>query len=299
MTAKNKKSIALVLSSGGSKGLAQIGVINELEREGFEITSISGSSIGSVIGGLYAMGKLKEYTDWVKTLDRRAVWGLLDFTVSKSGLLKGEKVFEKMKTFIPDVPIEDMNIPFSAVAADILNEKEVVFTSGSYYDAVRASISIPDIFTPVKYEDTILVDGGVLAPVPIEFVERHENDIVVVVNLYGDGNEAVSTPVKHEQSEKSVNILQSLRKLISSGDKRDIGFFTLFDVTTKAMIHRIAKQSIAYHKPEIVINIPSNSASTFDFHKADELIEIGENAARKSIDKYFKDNRYYFERRSS
>ena len=95
-----KKPVALVLSSGGSKGLAQIGVINELEKKGFQITSVSGSSIGSVMGGLYAMGKLPEFTVWVKTLDRKTIWGLMDFTLTTHGLLKGEKVFDKMKIFI-------------------------------------------------------------------------------------------------------------------------------------------------------------------------------------------------------
>ena len=159
MTEKIKKPVSLVLSSGGSKGLAHIGVINELEKQGFLITSVSGSSIGSVIGGIYAMGKLPEYTNWVKTLNQKAIWGLMDFTVSTNGLLKGEKVIEKMRTFIPDMPIEKMNIPFAAVATDILNEKEVVFRSGSFYEAIRASVAIPTIITPVKYKDTILVDG--------------------------------------------------------------------------------------------------------------------------------------------
>ena len=152
-----KQKVALVLSSGGSKGLAQIGAIQELERQGFEITSISGSSIGAVIGGLYAMGKLTDYTDWIKTLNKKLIWGLMDFTFSTSGLLKGIKVFEKMKTFIPDMPIEEMKIPFTAIATDIINQEEVIFTSGSFYDTVRASVSIPTIITPVKYHDTVYV----------------------------------------------------------------------------------------------------------------------------------------------
>ncbi len=127
-----KKSVALVLSSGGSRGLAQIGVINELERQGFNITSVSGSSRGAVIGGLYAMGKLEEYAKWVSTFNIRDVWGFMDFTLTMNGLLKGERVFDKMRTFIPDMNIEEMQIPFSAVATDIINEKEMIFTTGSF-----------------------------------------------------------------------------------------------------------------------------------------------------------------------
>ena len=286
---KTKKSIALVLSSGGSKGLAHIGVIKELEKHGFKISSISGSSIGAVVGGLFAMGKLTEYTNWVKALDKRAVWGLMDFTISTNGLLKGERVLDEMKAFIPDLPIEKMNIPFAAIASDILNEKEVVFTSGSYYEAIRASISIPSILTPVKYKDTILVDGGVLDPVPVEYVKRNDNDILVVVNLFGDAEEKAKKIDLYDEnttSGKIKGIIKSITNLISSGDRRSIGYFSLFDITTSAMVHKIAKHNIARHQPDILINIPKNSASTFDFHKAEELIKIGEDVANKAILEY-------------
>ncbi|MEP2671098.1 MAG: patatin-like phospholipase family protein [Cyclobacteriaceae bacterium] len=155
-----KRKVSLVLSSGGSRGLAHIGAINELEKQGFEIYSISGSSIGAVVGGLHAMGKLPEYTYWVKTINRPVIWGLLDFAFSTSGLLKGDKVFDKMKTFIPDMNIEEMSIPFAAVATDLLNEREMIFKSGSFYEAIRASVAIPTVFTPVMYKNLLLVDGG-------------------------------------------------------------------------------------------------------------------------------------------
>jgi NTE family protein len=294
MTERIKKPVSLVLSSGGSRGLAHIGVINELEKQGFHISSVSGSSIGSVIGGLYAMGKLPEYTNWVKTLNRKGVWGLMDFTVSTNGLLKGEKVFDKMRTFIPDVPIEEMNIPFAAVATDILNEEEVVFTSGSFYEAIRASVAIPTIITPVKYKDTILIDGGVLNPVPIEHVSRHKNDILVVVNLYGQRkNEIKKSNVIENKNQASVKIkglLKSISKLISSGDRRSLGYFSLLNVSVLAMVHKIAKQNIEISQPDILINIPYESSRTFDFHNAEKLIEMGENAASKEISKYLKSN---------
>jgi len=286
-----KKTVALVLSSGGSKGLAQIGVINELEKHGFQISSVSGSSIGSVIGGLYAMGKLPEFTEWVKTLDRKTIWGLMDFTLTTHGLIKGEKVFDKMKTFIPDVNIEEMNVSFVAVATDIINEKEVVFNSGSFYEAIRASIAIPTIITPAKYKDTILIDGGVLNPIPIEQVARKNNDILVVVNLYGDkkaGFEKTGLSEKNGNSSKLNGLMKTLTKLGVSGDKRSLGYYSLLTATTSAMIHKIAKQNIEKFKPDILINIPYDSSDTFDFHKAEELIKIGEIAANKAISKYLK-----------
>jgi len=294
MTEKIKKPVSLVLSSGGSKGLAHIGIINELEKQGFQITSVSGSSIGSVIGGIYAMGKLPEYTNWIKTLNQKAIWGLMDFTVSKNGLLKGEKVIEKMRTFIPDMPIEEMNIPYAAVATDILNEKEVVFRSGSFYEAIRASVAIPTIITPVKYQDTILVDGGVLNPVPIEYVTRNDNDILIVVNLYGERKDEIKKSnlieAKNQTSTKLESLVKNISKLISSGDRKSLGYFSLVNASTLAMVHKLAQQNIKIHKPDILINIPYDSSKTFDFHKAEKLIEIGENAASKEISNYLKTN---------
>jgi len=281
-----KQSVALVLSSGGSRGLAHIGAVNKLEEYGFKISSVSGSSIGSVIGGVYAMGKLREYSEWLKTLDRKAVWGLIDFTLTSSGLLKGERVFDKMKTFIPDMNIEDMNIPFAAVATDILNEKEVVFTKGSFYKAARASIAIPAILTSVKYKGSILVDGGVLNPIPIEYVARNNDDILVVVNLYGD-RKAEAKKIKHDHDYHNA-ILNKFSKLIVTGDRHSLGYISLLKSSSSAMVKRIAQLNIELFKPDILINIPHDSAATFDFHKADKLINIGAEAANKVIEQYLK-----------
>ncbi|RLD89821.1 MAG: patatin [Bacteroidetes bacterium] len=279
-----KNKVALVLSSGGSKGLAHIGAINVLEKNGFQITSVSGSSIGSVMGGLYAMGELPRYTEWVRTLNKKAIWGLMDFAISTQGLLKGETVFNKMKTFIPDRNIEEMNIPFSAIATDLINEKEVVFNQGSFYEAVRASVAIPTVFTPVKYQDTILVDGGVLNPVPIDYVKRSEDDLLVVVNLYGD---KIEKHIQKEENSKSVTLINKLINLIYSGDKRNSGYFSLLNETTSTMIHRLAKLSIEKHQPDIVVNISADAAGTFDFFKADELIQLGEDATNLAINNYY------------
>ena len=290
-----KQKVSLVLGSGGAKGLAHIGVIEELEKQGFEISSISGSSIGSVYGGLYAMGKLSEYTKWVTTLDKLSIWDLMDFTISSNGLLKGEKVFSKMKTFIPDLLIENMDIPFTAVATDILNKKEVIFTSGSYYKAIRASVAIPTLITPVKFEDTFLVDGGVLNPVPIDYVKRINGDILVVVNLYGEKDNVIENPIIKESDSQTFAYLngffKSISKLISSGDKNSLGYFSLITATTSAMVNKLAKHAIEKHQPDIVINIPHNSSNTFDFDKADKLIELGRKAAKKEISNYLNSNK--------
>lgn len=283
---EDKKDIALVLSSGGAKGIAHIGAIEELQRLGYNITSVSGSSIGAVIGGLLAMGRLEDYSKWVKTLDRSAVWGLMDFSITSGGLLKGERVFDKMKEFISDVNIEDMQIPFAAVASDVLNKKEVVFEKGSYYEAVRASIAIPAMLTPVKYNGTFLVDGGILNPVPIEYVSRKKDDLLVVVNLYGN------TPRKAESAHESKDrknkedeggIFETLSNLVDTGDKKSLGYMSLLTTSSAAMVQKLAKMNIERHNPDILIDIPADSANTFDFHRADEMIKLGADAAKKVL----------------
>lgn len=283
---ENKKNIALVLSSGGAKGIAHIGAIEELQRQGFHITSVSGSSIGAVIGGLVAMGRLEDYTNWIKTLDRRSVWGLMDFSFTSNGLLKGERVFDKMKEFIPDINIEEMEIPFTAVASDILNEKEIVFDKGSFYRAARASIAIPAMITPVKYDGTFLVDGGILNPIPIEHVHRAEADLLVVVNLYGEKQpkaELVDDNDKNTPKQGEGGLFAAFSNLVATGDKKSLGYISLLTTSSAAMIHKLAKMNIDRFKPDIVIDIPADSASTFDFHRADELLKLGAYAAKKAL----------------
>ena len=189
---KTKKNIALVLSSGGARGIAQIGAINELEKNGFNITSISGSSIGSLIGGIYAMGKLEEFSAWVSSLNRLVVFSIMDFTLSTHGVLKVEKLFRIMEKDFPDILIENLNIPYVAMATDVANNKEVKFTPGSIYKAIRASIALPALIKPVHDSDQILVDGGVLNPIPIRQIQRTPDDILVVINLYDFDHEDAS-----------------------------------------------------------------------------------------------------------
>jgi len=283
--------IRLVLSSGGARGLAQIGVIQSLEEHGFRIRSVSGSSIGALIGGLYAMNKLHEYTEWIKTLDKTAVWGLIDFALTGKGLIKGEKVFDKMKTFIPDMNIEDMNIPFVAVSTDILNKKEIVFDHGSFYEAVRASIAIPALITPFHHLDTILVDGGVLNPVPFDHVKPVKNSLLVAINLYGLSEVQTSHAVQAEDipadDDKNNSVfIKLLLKIIHTSDKKSLGYISLLSNISTVMLTRIARLSIDLHKPDIVINVPCDSAGTFEFYKAEELIALGKKLGEEAIVTY-------------
>src|SRR5688572_24125800 len=162
-----KKNIRLVLGSGGARGMAHIGVVEELEREGFHIKQVVGCSMGAVVGGIYCAGYLKEYKHWLISLTKLDVFKLLDFTFSSQGFVKGERVFKAIEQLIGDHQIENFPIPFTAVAADVVRKREVHYQSGSLFKALRASIAMPTVFTPVMDGKSQLVDGGVLNPLPL------------------------------------------------------------------------------------------------------------------------------------
>ncbi|MEA3452017.1 MAG: patatin-like phospholipase family protein [Bacteroidota bacterium] len=295
------QKIALVLSGGGAKGYAHIGVIETLIKHGFEITSIAGTSIGSVIGGIYAMNKLPEFTEWILKLRKKDIFNLLDFSLNKSGLLKGEKIFKKMKTFIPEMLIEDFDIPYKAVATDILNEKEIIYDKGCIYEAIRASVSIPNIFIPIKHEKTLLVDGGVLNPVPINVVERTDDDILVVVNLYSrdkmKNRKRMLIKEKTNKKKEKKNKWRLFKtekrtfKSILKKDKQSTGYLKILELTSDAFVNQIAEMTIDKYNPDILINIPADVANLFDFNKAAYLINFGKKEAEKSIQKYLENKK--------
>ena len=218
---------------------------------------------------------------------------LIDFTFSSQGLIKGDRVFKKMKEFIPDMNIEELKIYYAATATDIINNKEVVFTKGSVYDAVRASIAIPTVFTPVKAENSILVDGGVINPVPITHVRRTKDDILIVVHVNADilvYKPFISDSEKDKKQsiylKKIKKFQDQLHKINPKSKNEKLGYFNLIDKTLSSMTYQISKMSIEKHSPDILINISRNSCGTFDFYKAEDLVEIGRHAAIKSIKEY-------------
>jgi NTE family protein len=284
------QKVSLVLSGGGARGIAHIGVIEELEKQGYEICSISGTSMGALVGGVYALGKLEEYKTWLYTLDKIKTFRLVDFTLSSQGLIKGDKVFKKMKEFISDANIEDLKIHFAAVATDILNRKEVVFTSGSIYNAIRASVSIPTLFKPVKTENGLLVDGGVLNNIPISHLKRITGDILIVVDV----NAAIpfikpdtlikENDVKQEVYQKKLfDFHTHLRKIIPENHNADLGYFELISKTISLMTHRMSQVALENNSPDILIQVSHDSCNMYDFFKAEELVEIGRQAAIESL----------------
>lgn len=183
MKGMKKQDVALVLSSGGPRGWAYIGAIEELEHRGYNITSVAGTSIGSLIGGIYAAGRLDELKEWLFSLDAWKVFTLMDLSISRNHLVKGDKVIEAIKKIVPDIDIEELAIPYRAVAADLYTGEEVIFDRGNLFEAIRASISIPSLFRPVRYGYRTLVDGGIVNTLPIDRVVRNGQDIVVAFDV--------------------------------------------------------------------------------------------------------------------
>lgn len=278
------KNISLVISCGGAKGLVGVGVIEELERNGFIIKSVSGTSIGSVILGVYASGKLNEFKQWMLGLSRLDVFRLMDFTINKQGILKGKKIFNEMNFFFKDSLIENLPIPYSAVSADIKSFKEVVFNKGSLHHAIRCSISVPSLLTPVIYKKMVLVDGGILNPLPLSRVKRTKDDILVAVNLnYMDPN------YKNDISPSSLDypIMQKMLNYFSTNKKEDNGnVMNYLNKTVYIMMSQLSKNSIELHKPDILINIPYNVCGFFDYHKTSELIRFGVEKTKFALKNY-------------
>lgn len=290
-----EKSVALVLSSGGARGLAHIGVIQELEKQGFNITSVAGTSVGSWIGGMYAMGELDYFTESVCSLNRMEILNLMNFTLNTHGVISTERAFRKMEKEIPDVLIEDLRIPYVAMATDLINRKEVAFTSGSLYKAIRASIAIPAVITSVQECDRVLVDGGVLNPLPIKQVYRNPGDILVAVNLYGMDDERekqksfngnIFNGTLHYIQDKIPMIESKKITLPSDGNRQSLNYISIVKELVGLVLQSNVENALDMYKPDITIHIPRDSAKPFDFHKAYELIEKGRIEARKSLELY-------------
>ena len=195
---KNKKNVALVLSSGGPRGFAYIGAIEALEEHGYTITSIAGTSIGSLVGGIYASGKLAEFKEWLYSLNAWEVFSLMDLSIGKNHFVKGERIIEAIMEIVPNVNIEDLPIPYRAVATDLYTGREVVFDHGPLFRAIRASISIPSLFRPVKYGLTTLIDGAIVNCLPLNRVERTEGDLLVAFDVNDVDEEEISLILHRE-----------------------------------------------------------------------------------------------------
>ena len=281
------KDVALVLSSGGARGLAHIGAIEELEAQGYRITSIAGCSMGALIGGVYAAGKLEEFREWMKTIDRKKMLGLTDFSLSLNHIVKGTRIIEAIMEFVPDMPIEKLPIPYCCVATDWKAGHEVVISSGSLFEAIRASISLPSFYEPVRRDGMILIDGGVVNPIPLNRVQRLAGDILVGVDVSGHDykaqwelKEELTERRKHDKSLKA----QILDKLIP--DNIDFNYLTVLSRTSSLMIRQNSILMAQLMQPDMLIDIQMSRYGSFDYDKSEKIIALGRLKTALAISKY-------------
>ena len=291
MTKEDKKAVSLVLGSGGARGLAHIGVIHWLEENGYEIRSISGSSMGALIGGVYAVGKLHEFEQWVLAITKRDMFTLLDLSFQKSGFIKGDRIIDTIRDIVGDALIEELPVTFTAVATDLDAGKEVWIEKGPLFDAIRASISIPLFFTPFKDKGRLLVDGGVLNPVPIAPTFGDLSDTTIAVNVSGKVAESKAPKVSaHKRpkpsskfQEKISGFIEDMKELASSYLGTNEGMIDVANQSFDAMQSTIARQKLAAYPPDILIEIPRNASTILEFDRAGELIELGYAAAARAM----------------
>lgn len=283
------KDIALVLSSGGARGLAHIGVIEELEAQGFHISSIAGTSMGALIGGIYAAGKLQEFREWMKSIDKRKMLELTDLSFSLNHLVKGNRIIDAIKKIVPDTKIEDLSIPYCAVATDLENGREVTFRKGSLFGAIRASISLPGYYEPVRINDMVLIDGGTVNPIPLNRVARKKGDLLVGVDVSGHdykGQSQLQHFIEERRRQDKSLSQQILNRLIP--DNLDFNYFTMLSRTSSIMIRQNSKLMAQLTHPDILIDIQLRRYGGFDYDKSEKLIAIGHKYAQRAIEKYNK-----------
>lgn len=284
---QSNKTVSLVLGSGGARGMAHIGVIRWLEENGYQIQSISGASIGALVGGVYAAGKLDAFEEWMLKMDKVDILGLLDLAWQRNGLVKGNKLMKSLADLVGDVQIQDLPLSYTAVATDIARQREVWLQSGRLLDAIRASISLPLFFTPYPLNGVDLIDGGVLNPVPIAPTFSDNTDLIVAVSLSGEID--VEEPVATEQDDEASFLqqfnrwMQSLRSSSALSEARPRGLYEIADLAFDAMQNSIARQKLAAYPADRMIEIASNACGMMEFDRTQEMIELGYEVAGKSF----------------
>ena len=270
--------------------MAHIGVIQWLQENGYRIQSVAGASIGAVVGGIFAAGKLQAYTEWVTALSKADVLLLLDFSFSRAGLFKGERIMELLRQLIGECNIEDLPISFTAVATDVIAGKEVWLNRGSLFDAIRASFAIPTLFTPHEHRGRRLLDGGLVNPVPIAPTLQDLTDITIAVNLNGRGEPIPPEAGREgEADEQQSHYKKLIRKFIEelSHHKQDRndkwGFFEIVQHSLDTMQSTISRLKLAVYSPDVIIEIPKSACGPFEFYRAAEMIALGRHMAELAL----------------
>jgi len=286
------KTVSLVLGSGGARGLAHIGVIDWLTANGYAVRSIAGSSMGALVGGIFATGKLDVYTQWVCALERLDVVRLLDPSFDRKGLFKGERIMGVLRELIGDRRIEDLPLSFTAVATDMQTGKEIWLREGPLFDAIRASISTPLVFTPVEHEGRRLLDGALVNPIPIAPTLNDRTDLTVAVDLGGPAEElSVPAPAPPAPRPGGNQLRERIRAFIDGlYPARDapadaLGPLEIFSASMEAMQTTIARLKLAAYAPDVTVVIPRNACGFHEFWRAQELITLGHARTQRAFER--------------
>ena len=304
---KADEKVALVLGAGGARGLAQIGVIEALQARRLNIVAVAGSSSGALVGGVFAAGKLEVFRDWLLSMSRTDMLRLLDPVFARPALFRGERLMAALRERAGEPRIEDLPVDFTAVAVDLMRQREVWLREGDLWDAVRASIAIPGLFTPYEVHGRELVDGGLLAPLPIAATRLSDAHRLIAVDMHGWPMRPPGTPAEPDSGqpagqgfEDGSSAAARLRGWIGrlGGDEasnggddpaddaplRQIGFTELMARSLDTMQAQIARVQMALDPPELVIRIPRDACQFYEFWRAKELIAIGRVEADKALD---------------
>ena len=286
---RRNERVALVLGAGGARGLAQIGVLEALDARGLEISAIAGSSSGALVGGVYAAGRLAEFREQLVKLDRRGFLRLLDPVIGAAGLLRGNRLVDAMREVVGNPDIEALPIPFTAVAVDLLRQREVWLRSGPLWEAIRASFAVPGLFTPHEVHGRELVDGGLLAPLPIAATRMSDAHRLIAVDMHGWPERPPGAPAEgggepHDSIGDRVGEWFERKLGLRSDDEGDYGLSELMARSLDTMQAQIARVHLALDPPELVIRIPRDACLFYEFWRAAELIEIGRAEAEKALD---------------
>ena len=303
-----KTNVALALASGGPRGFAYIGAIEELQARGYKITSVAGASAGSLVGGIFAAGGLEAFKKWLFALDPVKVMTLMDVSVSKNYLVKGEKVINEIKTFVPDVNIEDLPIPFTAIATDLYTGEEVIFREGPLFNAIRASISIPSMFKPVVWKGRTLVDGGMVNTFPLNRVQRTPGDILVGFNvnqidaaqIQGFLDSRAAIIQERESDHRLLARIQAglqQRQLEASASNSwipvgaDDNFASILQRSFGIMNCSLARIGIELTPPDVLASLPFDSYhGVYGYSHAEEIATLGRQLMANALDDYEKKN---------
>ncbi len=293
------KRIALVLGSGGARGLAHIGVIEELQARGYSIEAVAGCSMGALVGGIFCAGRLPEYRQWACSLTRREVFGLVDFAFGHPGFIKGDRVMAVLRGLTGEHLIEALPVPFTAVATDLDARREIRIGHGPLFDAIRASIAIPMLLTPHRYLDRDLVDGGLLAPLPLAAGKAFGLPRLFAVDLNAERTaiappalpaaETLAAPAPPNDTLRAIQqgwsrLLQGVRPAVANGSNR--GLMDLMSQSLGAMHGFMTQMQLERYPPDLLIGIPENACAIYEFWRAEEMIALGRRIAGEALDQF-------------